>query len=190
MYTLQLFNFYKQCWLCTTYIFKKKFFGDSFYIEKPILYPSMQYFPPKAHLSYQGLLKDTKKGQKTLPNGLDWLSYLAGSSKAIRQALIEFQRLSVAQFQAIFSAFCFLEKFLTCKLIFLEIRIIRKQCPKNAQHYEMHPNYSYFSRAATVSRKGHKFLAFGLEIAQSFLKTHTMQKFQNMNRGIHHGAQR
>ena len=46
----------------------------------------------------------------------------------------------------------------------------------------MHSNYSYFSRAATVSRKGHKFLAFGLEIAQSFLKTHTMQKFHNMNR--------
>ena len=52
----------------------------------------------------------------------------------------------------------------------------------------MHPNYSYFSRAATVSRKGHKLLAFGLETAQSFLKTHTMQKFQNMNRAIHHGA--
>ena len=35
----------------------------------------------------------------------------------------------------------------------------------------MHPKYSYFSRAATVSRKGHKFLAFGLEIAQPFLNT-------------------
>ena len=165
--------------------------------ENDFLYPSasMQYFPLKLTivypLSYEGFIKDRpKQGKNVLPDGLDWLPYPAGSSKAIRQALIEFQRLSVAQFQAIFSAFCFLEKFLTCKLIFLEIRIIRKQCPKNAQHYEMHPNYSYFSRAATVSRKGHKFLAFGLEIAQSFLKTHTMQKFQNMNRAIHHGAQR
>ena len=65
-------------------------------------------------------------------------------------------------------------------VIFLGIRIITKQCPKNAQHYEMHPKYSYFSRAATVSRKGHKFVAFGLEIAQPFPNTHTTQKFQNM----------
>ena len=57
-------------------------------------------------------------------------------------------------------------------VIFLGIRIITKHCPKNAQYYEMHPKYSHFFRAATVSRKGHKFLAFGLEIAQFFLNTH------------------